>query len=124
MATAFLARNRIAELEVSAEDEPLLFKGGAASVMLWAEADHDVKVSFRKGKHALQVRGDAEKVRAARDDLERFLHGGEGVAVCKFAVNEHAIGSVIGKGGSNIAKLEQEFPGVLVRPRSSRAMTF
>ena len=48
------------------------------------------------------------------DDLQLFLYGGQGSAVYKFAVNENTIGSVIGKEGSNIVKLEQEFPGMLL----------
>ena len=72
----FLAKNYVAELDdIDSGDEPLLFKGGSDSVLHKAEAKHDVKASFRKGKNVLQVRGEADKVHAALDDIKRFLNG-------------------------------------------------
>ncbi|KAL7549087.1 hypothetical protein ACHAWF_012360 [Thalassiosira exigua] len=120
----YLAKNHIEELDVSSDDEPLLFAGGSDSILHKVEANHDVKATFRKGKSKLQVRGEANNVGAALKDAKQFLNGGDGMAVCKFGVPEEAIPVVIGKGGSNIHALEKEFKGVLVfLPKSNNTIS-
>jgi len=111
---AFIAVNHIAEVDIEPEDEPILFSGGSNSILSKVESDHGVKANFRKGKNVVQVRGELEKINAATAEIERFLKGGDGMEVCKFNVPDGAIGSVIGKGGSNISKLEEDFEGVRV----------
>jgi len=110
----FLAKNFIAELDVASDEQPLLFMGGSDSILHQVENKHNVKASFRKSKNVLEARGEAGKVSAALDDIKCFLNGGDGVAVCKFKVDDKAKGGVIGRGGSNIAKLEDEFKGILI----------
>ena len=101
-------------MDIDPDDEQILFAGGSNSILSKMESDHCVKVSYRKGKNQIHVRGELAKVNSAMEDIERFLNGGDGMEVCKFNVPEGAIGSVIGKGGSNISKLEENFEGVRV----------
>lgn len=110
----FLASNFISELEIDSDDEPLLFLGGSDSILHKIEAKYDVKAAFRTDKNVFQVRGEADKSSAALEDVRRFLNGGDGMAVCKFKVPEGARGIIIGKGGSNLAKLETDFEGVRI----------
>ncbi|KAL7520238.1 hypothetical protein ACHAWX_004971 [Stephanocyclus meneghinianus] len=110
----FLAKNYIVEIDVHSDDAALLFMGGAKSVLQNVESKHNVKASLRKEKGTLLLRGERDSVHCAKKEIEYFLYGGEGLAVCKFKVPEDAIGIIVGKGGSNLVKLESDFEGVRI----------
>ena len=79
------------------------------------ETDHDVKGVLRKERNMLILRGKKDHVEAGLSEIKRFLHGGDGFVVCKLKVPEGLIGVVIGKGGSNISKLESENDGINIQ---------
>jgi hypothetical protein len=88
----FLAKNYIVEIDVHSDDAALLYMGGAKSVL------QNVKASLRKDRGTLLLRGEYDCVHSAKKEIEFFLYGGEGLAVCKFKVPEDAIGIIVGKG--------------------------
>jgi hypothetical protein len=94
----FLDKNYVLDVDILAEDETLLFSGGEKSLLHIVESKYDVKATFRKDRGALQIRGELDKVEAAKKEVEEFLYGGEGITVIKFKVPEDAIGGIVGKG--------------------------
>ncbi|KAL3801560.1 hypothetical protein ACHAWO_001365 [Cyclotella atomus] len=120
----FMNKNYVLELDIHAEDETLLFSGGEKSLLHTVKSRYDVKALFRKDRGVLQIRGEVDKVEAAKKEVEEFLYGGEGITVIKFKVPEDAIGSIVGKGGDNLTKLESEFEGVRIHiPRDSNTVS-
>merc|ERR1712232_622965 len=110
----FILENYTSELEVQLDDEPILFNGGSNNIITKIEKEHGVIVNFRKASHKVFIRGTQEKVDKAMAELKRFILGGDGFYVCKLKVPVSFIGIVIGKGGSNISRMEKEHQGVLV----------
>jgi len=110
----FISENYTSEFEVQPDDEPILFNGGSNNIMTKIEKEHGVIANFRKASHKVFVRGTQEKVDKAMAELMRFILGGDGFYVCKLKVPVSFIGIVIGKGGSNISRMEKENEGVLV----------
>jgi polyribonucleotide nucleotidyltransferase len=94
----FMNKNYVLELDIHAEDEILLFSGVEKSLLHTVKSRYDVKALFRKDRGVLQIRGEVDKVEAAKKEVEEFLYGGEGITVIKFKVPEDAIGSIVGKG--------------------------
>lgn len=110
----FISNNYTEECDILEDDEVILIAGGTESFRQNLEQEHDVKINLRKAKHAVAVRGKKENVQAAVKELNQFLRGGNGFAVFKMKIAEGVVGIVIGKGGSNLAKLESEYEGVSV----------
>mmetsp|Transcript_12522 Transcript_12522/g.28636 ORF Transcript_12522/g.28636 Transcript_12522/m.28636 type:complete len:1302 (-) Transcript_12522:61-3966(-) len=110
----FLAKNHVDGMSFDPEDEPVLRMGGKDSILSTVAKEYGVINNLRRERNTLQIRGEADKVKAAIKDVQTFLNGGEGNIVVKFKVPGEALGGVIGKGGSNIAKLETEFDGVRI----------
>ena len=102
----------------------MLKMGGKDSILSTVQKEHGVNTNLRREKNNLQIRGEADKVKAAIKDVQTFLNGGEGNVVVKFKVAGEALGGVIGKGGSNIAKLEADFEGVRIHiPREGHVVS-
>ena len=97
------------------EDEPLLFHGGEKSLVKRIERDHHVSAHFRSTQHQLLIRGKKDNVKAAITEVERFFVGGDGFSVSKILVPESVLGQVIGKGGANFSRLQEENNGISLR---------
>ncbi|KAL9187903.1 hypothetical protein ACHAXT_006281 [Thalassiosira profunda] len=111
----FLEKNHIEERAISLDEEPPLLGGGSESNILQkVEKEHGVVASYTRSSYKLRIRGEAANVQGAMEAVNSFLNGGDDMAVCKLRVPEFAIGAVIGRGGSNLSKLQDEFKGVLV----------
>lgn len=110
----FMADNYMEELEINPEEESVLFRSGATSILSRVGSDHAVIATYRKSTSKVVVRGKKDSVKAAMKVVDQFMHGGDGFYLCKIKVPESALGIVIGKGGSHIAKLEKDFNGVSV----------
>ena len=120
----FLAKNQVDAISFDPEDEPVLKMGGKDSILSKVQKEYDVITNLRREKNNLQIRGEADNVKAAIKDVQTFLNGGEGNVVMKFKVPEEALGGVIGKGGGNIAKLEADFEGVRIHiPREGHVVS-
>eukprot|EP00566_Odontella_aurita_P003877 CAMPEP_0113591436 /NCGR_PEP_ID=MMETSP0015_2-20120614/37269_1 /TAXON_ID=2838 /ORGANISM="Odontella" /LENGTH=1296 /DNA_ID=CAMNT_0000497819 /DNA_START=165 /DNA_END=4055 /DNA_ORIENTATION=- /assembly_acc=CAM_ASM_000160 len=111
----FIDCNYTEERVILPDDQGVLFHGGSESLLKKVEIDHDVRASVRKTTNLLVVRGRKESVDAALVEVRRFLEGDDTFAVCKLKVQDGLIGVVIGKGGANISKLEEENEGVLIQ---------
>mmetsp|Transcript_50614 Transcript_50614/g.61045 ORF Transcript_50614/g.61045 Transcript_50614/m.61045 type:complete len:1310 (+) Transcript_50614:177-4106(+) len=114
MLKEFIAENYTSEFEIELDDEPVLFHGGSDNIMVKLENIHDVFMKFIKASHSVVIRGVKENVDAALKELEQFMIGGDGFQVVKLKVPDFSVGVIIGKGGSNIAKLEKDYEGVVV----------
>jgi len=110
----FMADNYMEELEINPEEESVLFRSGEDSILSRVGSDHSVTALYRKSTNKVVVRGRKDNVIAAMKIVDQFMHGGDGFSLCKIKVPESALGFVIGKGGSHIAKLEKDFEGVSV----------
>lgn len=111
----FIDCNYTNEYEVPPDDQRALFQGGSESLLNRIERDHEVKANLRKSTNLLVVRGRKESVEAALADVRQFLEGGDDFAVVKLKVPDGLLGVVIGKGGANISKLEEENEGVMIQ---------
>jgi len=113
---AFMEKNQVLEVEICDEDAGLLFasRGGDKSLLHTVESKYGVHGTYRSDREVLVLRGEMEKVEAAKKVIDKFLYGGEGITVVKFKVAEDAIGGIVGKGGSNLTKLEKDFEGVII----------
>jgi transcription antitermination factor NusA-like protein len=114
MVKQFITENYTSEFEVELDDEPILFHGGSDNIIAKLENGHDVLMKFIKSAHTVVIRGVKENVDAALEALKRFMIGGDGFHVVKLKIPDFAVGVIIGKGGSNIAKLEKDYEGVVV----------
>jgi len=110
----FIEENYLEEFEILPEDDGVLFHSGESNIMSKLENEHLVSCVYRKSLQKVLIRGRKENVSSAMLELKRFMYGGEGFSVCKVKIPESALGIVIGKGGSHIAKLEKDYPGVTV----------
>mmetsp|Transcript_12241 Transcript_12241/g.17403 ORF Transcript_12241/g.17403 Transcript_12241/m.17403 type:complete len:1247 (+) Transcript_12241:49-3789(+) len=110
----FLANNFSAEFKYNIDDEILLFNGGSSSIIHELQGANDVKITAMKSRKAVVFRGREEKVSKAIDSLKLYLYGGDGITVKKMKAPDNVLGFVIGKGGSNISKLQSAYNGVKV----------
>merc|ERR1740124_520555 len=101
----FVDNNYTIEVTHPAEDSEVLMNGGSTSILNKIQSDHDVKINSLKHRCIVVIRGQEESAEKAEKDLRKFLFGGDGIAVSKIVIPGNAIGMMIGKGGSNIAKL-------------------
>eukprot|EP00956_Cyclotella_meneghiniana_P002836 scaffold3355_cov27-Cyclotella_meneghiniana.AAC.1 len=100
---AFMEKNQVLEVEICDEDAGLLFasRGGDKSLLNTVESKYGVHGTYRSDREVLVLRGEMEKVEAAKKVIDKFLYGGEGITVVKFKVAEDAIGGIVGKGEYN-----------------------
>jgi len=110
----FVDNNYTVEMTHEAEDTEVLMNGGANSILNKIQTDHGVKVTSLKHRRMVVIRGTQDSAEKAEQDLKMFLYGGNGTAVSKIVIAGNAIGMVIGKGGSNIAKLRSNHGGVTI----------
>lgn len=108
----FMAENYMEELEINPEEESVLFRSGEHSILARVSSEHSVNATYRKSANKVIMRGKPENVKAAIKVVDQFMNGGDGFSSCKIKIPESALGIVIGKGGSHIAKLEKDFEGV------------
>jgi len=111
----FIDCNHTDEYEVSPDDQGFLFQGGNDSILRKVETGHDVRASMRKTTNILSVRGRKDNVEAALKEVKAFIEGSDNFAVRKLKVSEGLLGVIIGKGGSNISKLEEDHVGVMIQ---------
>jgi hypothetical protein len=124
MIEEFLLNNYIEEIEFAPNDKPALLMGGTKSVVSKLADEFDVDLNVSRSNYVIHARGKKENVLAAKKRLNQFLVGGDGHSVSKILVSEQAVGAVIGKGGSQIAKLEGNHNGLKVLiDRSSGTIT-
>jgi len=121
MINTFMKENYTEEMDIDQSDESVLVIGlnGAENYLQQMEKEFEVKVNLRKARHVVSIRGTEENVAKARASVSRFLYGGEGFCVLKVAVADSTLGIVIGKGGSNLQKLEKEFEGATLQVQRS-----
>jgi len=77
------------------------------------EKDFGVKTTFVRAKLLLVLRGREEDVTNAKGEIEASLRGGKGWSVARIFVPDKFKGIVVGRGGSNLTKLESENEGML-----------
>jgi len=110
----FVDNNYTVEMAHEAEDTEVLVIGGAKSILNKIQTDHGVKVTSLKHRRMVVIRGTQDSAEKAEQDLKTFLYGGDGIAVSKIVIAGNAIGMVIGKGGSNVAKLRSNHGGISI----------
>lgn len=106
----FISSNYTVEVPYERSEGSLL--GRRDSILRTLEKTGDVRVFQAKQRAIVEIRGIEEKAKAAAEEVKRFLYGGDGLVVEKMSIPSTVIGAIIGKSGSNIAKLEKEYPDV------------
>jgi len=109
----FIAKNYLVEVPYHAEDEEVLAHGDS-SFLNELQTKYGVKVTAAKQRRRAMIRGKQEATMKAEEDLKNFLFGGGGISVSKIVIPGNAIGMIIGKGGSNIAKLRSNHDSVSI----------
>jgi rRNA processing protein Krr1/Pno1 len=118
----FMASNYKIEVEFEAGDSNLLSRKD--SVLSAVQNEGEVKTYVVRSRNVVEIRGKEDKVKAAAAEIRKFLYGSNDITVLKVPVPDAIIGAIIGKGGSNISKLEKENEGVTVDVNSiTNAMT-
>jgi polyribonucleotide nucleotidyltransferase len=102
-----------AEFEIPPEDEQLVFAGGEKNILNTVEKDFGVKTTFIRMKLLVVVRGKEEDVHKAKNAIIASLSGGDGWYVARLTIPDKFKGIVVGRGGSNLAKLETDNEGLL-----------
>lgn len=116
----FVASNYTIEVKYDASDAALL--GRRDSFLGPLAEEGDVRVYQVRGSQVVEIRGTEEKARAAAIKLKEFLYGGDGLVVKKMCASNLVLGSIIGKGGSGVQKLEKQYDGVSVDVNSNNNM--
>jgi len=124
MVKEFLDTNYIEAVEITDSDRDALLSGGKSSKIVNLAKELEVHLSVDKATSSIQVKGTAEKVKAAVKHINAYLFGGEGNICIKLAVADEALGIVIGKGGKNRKAMETKYAGVSIYiHRSKDAIT-
>lgn len=101
-----IAKNCIATIPITLEDEDGLLTGGKSSKIVDFSKDLDVVLNIDRDNHLLLARGTKEKVETAKTTLNQYINGGNGHCVSRFPATAQVAGSIIGKGGKTRHELE------------------
>jgi len=119
----FILNNQFAEVPITDEDREALLAGGRKSKITQFSEKMDVKLQIDRANFCVILCGSQAKVNETSKELNQFLNGGNGFSVMKFALNEHVVGKVIGKGGKTRQQLEQKYDGVTINISRSHVVT-
>jgi polyribonucleotide nucleotidyltransferase len=121
---AFLAKNFSQEIHLSADDMKAVLAGGKDSMIANLSKEIGVKLNSERDRSVILARGEADKVKAAVDRVNRFLQGGEGLEVTRIALNEQLLGLVIGKRGKTMTELQKNHDKIsIIVDRVENAVT-
>lgn len=115
----YIANNYSIEIKYEGDEEDFLLQGGKESFVNKLQDQFGVKTIVLRSKRIIVFRGKEEKVFEAVSKLNQFVHGGDGISVFKLFAPSNVVGVIIGKKGSNIAKLEKEHEGVSIDVKRS-----
>ena len=108
----FISSNYTVEVKFEQGDGTLLSRKD--SILSSLNKEGNVNTHIVRSRNVIEIRGKQDKVKAAAEKVMRFLYGGDGIIILRIPMPQSIIGALIGKGGSNISKLEKEHEGVKI----------
>jgi rRNA processing protein Krr1/Pno1 len=113
----FISSNYIVEVKFEQGDGILLSRKD--SILSALNKEGEVKTQIVRSRNIIEIRGKQNKAKDAAEKVTTFLYGGDGITVLRVSIPQSIIGALIGKGGSNISKLEKEHEGVKIDVNST-----
>ena len=105
----FRDTNFIGEVFCLEEDSSALFAGGNDCPAKVLEQQYGVEISHDKKNSIVRIRGRKDAVDGVQTAMHVLLEGGEGSGTQLIPIDGPSMGSLIGKGGANIKKLETDY---------------
>ena len=117
----FISVNYKLEVAYDREEQDSLLKRGSDGILNKISSSYGVLTNIVRSKCIVVLTGKENDIKPAQEELKSYLYGGNGISVIKVFTPTEVLGTLIGKGGSNLKKLEKEYhPVTLSVMRTSK----
>jgi hypothetical protein len=105
----FMLVNHKLEVGYDRDDQDSLLQRGSDSILKKLSSSYGVLTNLVRSQCIVVITGKENDIQSAKEELQSYLYGGNGISVIKVFAPTEVLGALIGKGGSNLKKLEKDF---------------